>query len=144
MKQHCMDCSTDFVFKTKNINIYCPNCGKALKNKYTKQCKLCGDDFVSISAQAMYCDKVPEDKTQPCFALAAREKYEQSLEKDATMMAYRKAYKKYNARVRIGKWSPVEFRHWANEAREKLSQCQSGKMAESEFKEWLKKGVKTQ
>lgn len=109
-------------------------------NIYVKKCEYCGKYFLIQGKRKTikYCDKIPEGKTQPCFALAARQKYEQKLENDSITRAYRSAYKKYHQRVRIGKWDNEDFEKWSTEAKLKLKQVQNSEITEEEFNKWLK------
>lgn len=109
-------------------------------NIYVKKCEYCGKYFLIQGRRktVKYCDNIPEGKTQPCFALAARQKYEQKLENDSITRAYRSAYKKYNQRVRIGKWDNRDFEKWTTEAKAKLKQAQNNKITEEDFIKWLK------
>lgn len=109
-------------------------------NIYVKKCENCGKYFLVQGRRKTikYCDNIPEGKSQPCFVLAARQKYKQKLENDSITRAYRSAYKKYNQRVRIGKWKTQDFEKWSAEAKIKLKQTQNGEISEEQFVEWLK------
>jgi hypothetical protein len=107
---------------------------------YVKKCEYCGKYFLIEGRRktVKYCDNIFKGKTQPCFALAARDKYQQSLEKDEAMMAYRKAYKKLNARVKIKKWDNSDFLTWCDKAKIELKKCKNSEITLEEFNKWLK------
>ena len=56
---------------------------------------------------------------------------------DPIYTAFKKAYKRNHSRQRVGKMTQTEFYEWSEEARQKRSECESGKLSLDEFVEWL-------
>ncbi len=113
------------------------------RNIYIRKCDYCKKYFLIDGRRktVKYCDRIPEGKTQPCFALAARQHYEQKLENDFVTKAYRSAYKKFYQRIRIGKWTAAQFESWSGKAKDKLKQCKDGSITDAEFIKWLKEDI---
>ncbi len=58
---------------------------------------------------------------------------------DAVFMEYRREYKKRFARIKRGTVEPDAFYAWGEKAREKMSECEDGKLSLEEFSDWLKR-----
>lgn len=55
-----------------------------------------------------------------------------------TFKSYRREYKKRFALTKIGKISPAALYAWGEKAREKKTECESGKITLDEYQGWLK------
>ena len=102
------------------------------------KCKNCGRYFiVKGNYNAEYCDRVRAGNSQTCQQIAAQRKYEEKLHSDQAVALFRKYYKRYHARSRVGTIKPDKFRKWNYQACEKRDMCQRGEISLEEFEDWL-------
>ncbi len=102
------------------------------------KCKNCGRYFiVKGNYNAEYCDRVREGNSQTCQQIAAQRKYEEKLHSDQAVALFRKYYKRYHARSKVGTIKPDKFRKWNYQACEKRDMCQRGEITLEEFEDWL-------
>lgn len=93
--------------------------GKAiLRGNAPRQCRLCGHWFLHEQGdRAIYCDRVaPGEETKTCREVGARAVFENKLQSEETWKLYKRAYKKYYARVMKGNMSREDFNAWVERA----------------------------
>ena len=81
-----------------------------------QKCQNCGRPFFPMG-KAIYCDRIFNDKFQTCKRIGATKTYDKNLLENDAMREYRKAYKRYFARVRNGLITKDEFQNWAKKVR---------------------------
>jgi len=89
--------------------------GKAiLRGNTPRQCRLCGRWFLHEQGdRAMYCERTaPGEEHKTCREAGARAVFEKKLQQDDAWKLYKRAYKKYYARVMKGSMSREEFNAW--------------------------------
>ena len=103
-----------------------------------RKCKHC-DEFFIVRGRIdiEYCDRVKEGETKPCCIIGATRSYWGSKVDDPIHTAFQKAYKRNHSRQRVGKMTQTEFYEWSEEARQKRSECESGKLSLADFMVWL-------
>ena len=107
------------------------------------KCKNCGRYFiVKGNYNAEYCDRIRAGNSQTCQQIAAQRKYEEKLHSDQAVALFRKYYKRYHARSKVGTIKPDKFRKWNYQACEKRDMCQRGEITLNEFEEWLEGSFK--
>lgn len=95
--------------------------GKAtLKGNGPRQCRLCGNWFFHEQGdRAIYCERVaPGEEVKTCREVGARVTFESKLQSEEPWKIYKRAYKKYYARVMKGNMSREDFEVWAERAAE--------------------------
>lgn len=93
--------------------------GKAiLRGNAPRQCRLCGNWFLHEQGdRAIYCDRIaPREEVKTCREVGARAVFENKLQSEETWKLYKRAYKKYYARVMKGNMSREDFNAWAEKA----------------------------
>lgn len=103
-----------------------------------RKCENCGKYFIPTTrSDEIYCDNVFKGN-RTCKQIG----YEQKINSDEFMKAYRTAYKTKNAfknRNKLNNTHAEEnFEKWVIQAKEKLKYAQSGSISLDEFKQWLK------
>lgn len=96
--------------------------GKAiLHGNAPRQCRLCGRWFLHEQGdRAIYCERVaPGEETKTCREVGARAVFENKLQSEETWKLYKRAYKKYYARVMKGHMSREDFNAWVERAANK-------------------------
>ena len=102
-------------------------------------CKNCGRYFTFTGrSSAEYCNRVCDDKGRTCKEVGASLTWSKNRGSDAVFMEYRREYKKRFARIKRGTVEPDVFYAWGEKAREKMSECEDGKLSLEEFSDWLK------
>lgn len=100
-------------------------------------CQNCGKLFIpKHKVSEIYCDNVYKNN-KTCGQVG----YENKLNRDEILKAYRTAYKTQNAKKhRNHHISDIEkrFKKWHMEAKNKLADTQEGKMTLDDFNKWLK------
>ena len=99
--------------------------GKAiLHGNAPRQCRLCGRWFLHEQGdRAIYCERIaPGEKTKTCREVGARAVFENKLQSEETWKLYKRAYKKYYARVMKGNMSREDFNAWVG-----ACGCQAGR-----------------
>ena len=93
--------------------------GKAiLRGNSPRQCRLCGRWFLHEQGnRAMYCERIaPGEESRTCREAGARAVFEKKIQDEDTWKIYKRAYKKYYARVMKGTMSREDFNAWAAQA----------------------------
>lgn len=90
-------------------------CGNA-----PRKCRLCGRWFFHEQGdRAIYCDNIaPGEEVKTCREVGARATFERKLQSEEPWKIYKRAYKKYYARVMKGNMSREDFEAWAEQAAE--------------------------
>jgi hypothetical protein len=102
-------------------------------------CKNCGRLFAVIGHGGIeYCDRPFDEKGRTCKEIGAFRVWEKSKSDDEVFKVYRREYKKRFAWIRAGKITKDEFYAWSEKAREKKTECESGKITLEEFGWWLR------
>lgn len=102
------------------------------------RCKNCGRYFiVKGNYDAEYCDRVREGQTKNCQQTAAQKKYDEKLHGNEAVALFRKYYKRYHARSKVGTIKPDKFKQWNYAACEMRDKCMNGEISTAEFEEWL-------
>jgi hypothetical protein len=98
-------------------------------------CSNCGKYFIPVTRNdEIYCDnRNPNGKT--CKEIG----YENKVKKDAVLSAYRRIYQTQNARKQRYHIKNDKFRRWTEFAKEKLGECQAGKITLDEMIESIVK-----
>ena len=101
-----------------------------------RQCRLCGRwYFHEKGDRTIYCERVaPGETERTCREVGARAVFEKKIQDEDAWKIYKRAYKKYYARLMKGAMTQEEFKFWADEAaaeRDKaLRQLQREKISE--------------
>lgn len=102
------------------------------------KCKNCGRYFiVKGNYEAEYCDRIREGQTKNCQQIAAQKKYSEKLHNNEAIALFRKYYKRYYARSKVGTIKPDKFRKWNYRACEMRDKCLNGEISAKEFENWL-------
>jgi hypothetical protein len=108
---------------------------------FIKKCKNCGRFFLPRRrADAEYCDRLFGETGRKCSEVGAMLRYEKKVAENPILEAHKKAYRRFNSRVRNKKMTQGEFLRWSEEASRKRDACMAGKLAFAEFVEWLEQG----
>ena len=89
--------------------------GKAIQHgNAPRQCRLCGNWFLHEQGdRAMYCERIaPGEETKTCREAGARAVFERKIQSEDAWKLYKRAYKKYYARVMKGNMSREDFNAW--------------------------------
>lgn len=93
--------------------------GKAIEHRNApRQCRLCGHWFLHEQGdKTVYCGRVaPGETEKTCREVGARAVFENKIRAEETWKLYKRAYKKYYARVMKGNMGREEFKDWAEQA----------------------------
>ena len=93
--------------------------GKGLLNgNAPRQCRLCGRwYFREKGDRTIYCDRVaPGETERTCREVGARAVFEKKIQDEEAWKIYKRAYKKYYARLMKGTMTQEEFKAWADDA----------------------------
>ena len=93
--------------------------GKAvLHGNAPRKCRLCGKWFFHEQGdRAVYCDNIaPGEETKTCREVGARAVFESKIQREEPWKIYKRAYKKYYARMMKGNMSQERFVVWAKNA----------------------------
>ena len=102
------------------------------------KCKNCGRYFiVKGNYDAEYCDRIREGQTKNCQQIAAQKKYNDKLHNNEAIALFRKYYKRYYARSKVGTIKPDKFRQWNYQACEIKDKCLNNEISAKEFENWL-------
>ena len=110
VERYTFDSLRDFLFT---------ELGKGLLNgNAPRQCRLCGRwYFHEKSDRTIYCDRVaPGETERTCREVGARAVFEKKIQDEEAWKIYKRAYKKYYARLMKGTMTQEAFRAWADEA----------------------------
>jgi len=89
--------------------------GKAIAHgNAPRQCRLCGRWFLHEQGdRAMYCERIaPGEESRTCREAGARAVFEKKIQEEDAWKLYKRAYKKYYARVMKGSMSREDFNAW--------------------------------
>lgn len=91
-----------------------------LKGNGPRQCRLCGNWFFHEQGdRTIYCERIaPGEEVKTCREVGARATFERKLQSEEPWKIYKRAYKKYYARVMKGNMSREDFDAWAEQAAE--------------------------
>jgi len=104
-----------------------------------KVCKNCGRYFaITGRSSAEYCERVFDEKGRSCKEVGAIALWTKNRSSDEVFKIYRREYKKRFVWIRTGRIAPGLFYSWSEKAREKKSDCVTGKSTLEEFSQWLK------
>lgn len=83
-----------------------------------RQCRLCNRWFLHVQGEKyLYCENVaPGETEKTCREVGARASFEQKIRSDNVWKFYKRAYKKYYARVMKGNMTRDEFNAWVEHA----------------------------
>ena len=93
--------------------------GKAiLRGNSPRQCRLCGRWFLHEQGDTtVYCTRpAPGEESRTCREIGARAVFEKKIQEEDTWKIYKRAYKKYYARVMKGNMSREDFNAWVEMA----------------------------
>lgn len=93
--------------------------GKAIeRGNAPRQCRLCGHWFLHEQGdKSVYCGRVaPGETEKTCREVGARAVFENKIRAEETWKLYKRAYKKYYARVMKGNMGREEFNAWVEHA----------------------------
>ena len=93
--------------------------GKAIEHGNSpRQCRLCGRWFLHEQGDTtVYCTRpAPGEESRTCREIGARAVFEKKIQEEETWKIYKRAYKKYYARVMKGNMSQEEFNAWVEMA----------------------------
>lgn len=96
--------------------------GKAIqRGNAPRQCRLCGKWFLHEQGdKTVYCNRVaPGETEKSCREVGARTVFEKKIQEEDTWKIYKRAYKKYYARLMKGNMSREEFNAWGEWAAER-------------------------
>ena len=103
VERYTFSCLRDFL---------CMELGKAIeKGNAPRQCRLCGRWFLHVQGdKTVYCNRTaPGETDKTCREAGARAVFENKIQSEETWKIYKRAYKKYYARVMKGNLSREEF-----------------------------------
>ena len=88
------------------------------KGNAPRQCRLCGRWYLHEQGdKTVYCERTAPDETeQTCRAVGARAVFEKKIQEEETWKIYKRAYKKYYARVMKGNMIREDFNAWVEHA----------------------------
>jgi len=107
-----------YVFSSLRDFLYA-ELGKAiLRGNAPRQCRLCGRWFLHEQGdRAMYCERLaPGEESKTCREAGARAIFEKKIQEEDAWKLYKRAYKKYYARVMKGNMSREDFNEWVKYA----------------------------
>ncbi len=108
---------------------------------FIKKCKNCERFFIpKRRADAEYCDRIYGDGPRRCSEIGAMLRYERKIAENPILEAHKRAYRRFNSRVRMKKMTQDEFRLWSDEASKKRDECLAGSLSFEDFTAWLEQG----
>lgn len=110
VERYSFSCLRDFLYV---------ELGKAIaKGCAPRQCRLCGRWFLHVQGdKSIYCERVaPGEDEKTCREVGARAVFEEKIQNEETWKIYKRAYKKYYARVMKGNMSREDFNAWVEQA----------------------------
>lgn len=93
--------------------------GKAIgKGNAPRECRLCGKWFLHEQGdKTVYCERIaPRETEKTCREVGARAVFENKIRAEETWKIYKRAYKKYYARVMKGNMDRDAFNAWVEHA----------------------------
>jgi len=108
---------------------------------FIKKCKNCEHFFIPRGrADTEYCNRLYKDTGRKCNEIGAMIRYEKNVAENPILNAHKKAYRRFNSRVRNKKMTQTEFLQWSTEASKKRDACLADKLPFDEFIAWLEQG----
>ncbi len=110
VERYTFSCLRDFLYV---------ELGKAIeKGCAPRQCRLCGRWFLHVQGdKSVYCERIaPGETERTCREIGARTVFEEKIQSEETWKIYKRAYKKYYARVMKGNMSRKNFNAWVEQA----------------------------
>lgn len=103
-----------FTFSSLRDFLYTDLCNALMVGSGPRRCRLCGQWFFHKHGDKnVYCDRIaPSEESKTCREAGARAVFEKKLQEDDAWKLYKRAYKKYYARVMKGNMSREEFNAW--------------------------------
>ncbi len=103
-----------------------------------KICENCKVYFVPEGrVDSVYCTNLIEGTNKTCAEMGSVNKHKEKLKQNPILLAYNKAYKRNNSRVRQKNMLHEDFLKWSEEARAKRDLALDGEMSFEEFNKWL-------
>ncbi len=103
-----------------------------------RKCKRCGKYFIMKgNYDTRFCDRTASGETRSCQTLAAQEAYKQKADQDPALGIYSKYYRRYVARVKVGKITEDALKKWKYQAMTKRDACSSGEITPEEYIAWM-------
>ena len=110
-------------------------------NIFIRKCKNCDHFFIPRGrADTEYCNRQYKETGRRCNEIGAMIRYERNVAENPILTAHKKAYRRFNSRVRNKKMTQTEFLQWSNEASKKRDLCLAGELPFDEFITWLEQG----
>lgn len=108
VEQYTFPSLQDFLYVELGRAILCGNA--------PRQCRLCGNWFLHVHGDKnMYCERLAPDETgKTCREVGARAVFENKIQNDEAWKLYKRAYKKYYARVMKGSMTRADFSEWVS------------------------------
>ena len=93
---------------------FCWSTSDTSEERAPHQCRLCRRWFLHVPGEKfLYCENVaPRETEKICREVGARASFEQKVQSDDAWKFYKRAYKKYYARVMKGNMTRDEFNAW--------------------------------
>jgi len=108
---------------------------------FIKKCKNCEHFFIPRGrADTEYCNRQYKETGRKCNEIGAMIRYEKNVAENPILKAHKKAYRRFNSRVRNKKMTQTEFLNWSNEASNKRDMCLAGEISFDDFIAWLEQG----
>lgn len=110
VERYTFSCLRDFLYM---------ELGKAIeKDNAPRQCRLCGRWFLHVQGdKTVYCNRTaPGETDKTCREAGARAVFENKIQSEETWKIYKRAYKKYYARVMKGNMNREDFNAWVEHA----------------------------
>jgi len=108
---------------------------------FIKKCANCERFFIPRGrADTEYCNRLWGDGHRRCNEIGATLRYEKKVATNPILEAHKKAYRRFNSRVRTKKMSQAEFLAWSEESSKKRDACLAGELPFDDFIVWLEQG----
>lgn len=133
LKQSSAECSVNYAHHAERGRVYLlerytfptlrdflyVELGKSiLKGNAPRKCRLCDGWFLhEHGGRSIYCERIaPGETEQTCREVGARAVFEKKIQDEDAWKLYKRAYKKYYARMMKGNMDKEEFKIWAENA----------------------------
>lgn len=109
-----------FTFQCLSDFLHMDLCRGLQKGNAPRECRLCKGWFLHLRGEKyVYCDHLaPGETERTCRDIGAAVSFEQKLKANEIWLIYKRAYKKYYARLMKKKMTREEFETWADKAAE--------------------------
>ena len=107
-----------YTFPTLRDFLYVELGKSILKGNAPRKCRLCDGWFLhEQGGRSIYCERIaPGETEQTCREVGARAVFEKKIQDEDAWKLYKRAYKKYYARMMKGNMDKEEFKIWAENA----------------------------